>query len=242
MKYSTHDLEMAAVIFALKIWRHYLYGEKCEIYADHKSLQYIQQQKDLNLRQMRWVELLKDYDCQILYYPSKANVIADALSRKSMGSLAHIKVQKRLLVKELNELFNKGLQFEVSKSQILIAYFQVQHKLIDEIKAAQDRDPSLVRLKTEVHVGQALGFVFVNGILKYGDRLCVPNVDNLRQRILHEIHHAPYSVHSGVTKMYHDVRSCYWWMGMKKDIAQFMPSCLTCQQVKFEHQKPTILM
>ena len=89
LNYPTHDLEMAAVIFALKIWRHYLYGEKCEIYTDHKSLKYIQQQRDLNLRQRRWVELLKDYDCQILYHPGKANVVADALSRKSMGSLAH---------------------------------------------------------------------------------------------------------------------------------------------------------
>ena len=85
LNYPTHDLEMAAVIFALKIWRHYLYSEKCEIYTDHKSLQYIQQQRDLNLKQRRWVELLKDYDCRILYHPGKANVVADALSRKSMA-------------------------------------------------------------------------------------------------------------------------------------------------------------
>src|SRR5262249_28248093 len=90
VNYPTYDLEMAAVIFALKIWRHYMYREKCEIYTNHKSLQYIQQQKDLNLRQRRWIELLKDYDCQILYHPRKANVVADALSRKSMRSLAHI--------------------------------------------------------------------------------------------------------------------------------------------------------
>ena len=90
LNYPTHYLEMAEVIFALKIWRHYLYGEKYEIYTDHKSLQYIQQQRDLNLRQRRWVELLKDYDFQILYHPGEANMVADALSRKSMGSLAHI--------------------------------------------------------------------------------------------------------------------------------------------------------
>jgi len=87
--YPTHDLEMAAVIFALKIWRHYLYGETCEIFTDHKSLKYIFQQRDLNLRQRRWTELLKDYDCTIQYHPGKANVVADALSRKSSGSLAH---------------------------------------------------------------------------------------------------------------------------------------------------------
>ena len=80
--YPTHDLEMAALVFALKIWRHYLYGVTCEIYTDHKSLKYIFQQRDLNLRQRRWLELLKDYDCSILYHPGKANVVADALSRK----------------------------------------------------------------------------------------------------------------------------------------------------------------
>ena len=90
MNYPTHDLKLATVIFALKIWRHHLYGEKCEIYTDHKSLQYIQQQKDLNLRQRRWIELLKDYDCQILYHSRKANVVADALSRKLIKSLSHI--------------------------------------------------------------------------------------------------------------------------------------------------------
>ena len=97
--YPTHDLELAAVIFALKIWRHYLYGETCEIYTDHKSLKYILDQKDLNLRQRRWVELLKDYDCSILYHPGKANVVADALSRKSVGSMSHLCVERRSLIK-----------------------------------------------------------------------------------------------------------------------------------------------
>ena len=88
--YPTHDLEMAAVIFALKIWRHYLYGETCEIFIDHKSLKYIFQQRDLNPRQRRWMELLKDYDYTIQYHPGRSNIVADALSRKSSGSLAHI--------------------------------------------------------------------------------------------------------------------------------------------------------
>ena len=80
--YPTHDLELAVVVFVLKIWRHYLYGEQCEIFIDYKSLKYLFTKKELNMRQRRWLELLKDYDLTISYHPGKANVVADALSRK----------------------------------------------------------------------------------------------------------------------------------------------------------------
>nr|GFC51228.1 retrotransposon protein, putative, Ty3-gypsy subclass [Tanacetum cinerariifolium] len=79
---KAHDLELGAVVFALKIWRHYLYGTNCTVFTDHKSLQHILDQKELNMRQRRWLELLSDYDCEIRYHPGKANVVADALSRK----------------------------------------------------------------------------------------------------------------------------------------------------------------
>ena len=77
-------MELATIVFALKIWRHYLYGEKCFIYTDHKSLKYFPSQRELNLRQHRWMESIKDYDCMIDYHLGKANVVVDALSRKSM--------------------------------------------------------------------------------------------------------------------------------------------------------------
>ncbi|GJR63088.1 putative reverse transcriptase domain-containing protein, partial [Tanacetum coccineum] len=80
--YTTHDLELGAVVFALRLWRHYLYGMKCVVFIDYKSLQYILNQKELNLRQRRWIELLSDYDYEIRYHPGKANVVANALSRK----------------------------------------------------------------------------------------------------------------------------------------------------------------
>nr|GEV43069.1 retrovirus-related Pol polyprotein from transposon 17.6 [Tanacetum cinerariifolium] len=80
--YTTHDLELRAVVFALNIWRHYLYGTKCTVFTDHKSLHHILDQKELNMRQRRWLELLSDYDCDIRYHPGKVNVVADALSRK----------------------------------------------------------------------------------------------------------------------------------------------------------------
>ena len=86
--YLTHDLELAAVVFVLKIWPHYLYGEKCRISTDHKSLKYLLTWKELNLRQRRWLELFKDYDCIIDYHPGKSNVVADSLSRKTISVLS----------------------------------------------------------------------------------------------------------------------------------------------------------
>ena len=85
--YPTHDMELAAVVFALKIWRRYLFGEEFEVYSDHKSLKYIFTQRDLNMRQRRWMEFLEDYDFTLHYHPGKANVVADALSQKSRGAL-----------------------------------------------------------------------------------------------------------------------------------------------------------
>jgi ribonuclease HI len=81
--YPTHDLELAAIVYALKIWRHYLFQETVEIYTDHKSLKYIFTHKELNMRQRRWLELIKDYDCHIMYHSGKANVVVDVLSKKS---------------------------------------------------------------------------------------------------------------------------------------------------------------
>ena len=86
--YPTHDLELAAVVFALKIWRYYLYGENCRIFTVYKSLKYLLTQKELNLRQRRWLELFKDYDCIVDYHPGKANVVANALSRKMISGLS----------------------------------------------------------------------------------------------------------------------------------------------------------
>ena len=86
--YPTLDMELVAIVFALKIWHHYLYGEQFEVFSDHKSLKYIFTQRDLNMRQRRWMENLKDYDFTLHYHPSKANVVVDALNRKSQGVLA----------------------------------------------------------------------------------------------------------------------------------------------------------
>jgi hypothetical protein len=102
--YPIHDLELAAVIHELKLWRHHLMGTKCNIYTDHKSLKYIFTQADLNMRQRCWLELIKDYDLEVHYHPGKANVVADALSRKSHCHCLSIEVFSDTLCWELRKL------------------------------------------------------------------------------------------------------------------------------------------
>ncbi|GJY72114.1 reverse transcriptase [Tanacetum coccineum] len=129
VNYPTHDLELAAVVFALKIWRHYLYGETCDIFTDHKSLKYILTQKELNMRQRHWLELLKDYDTNIQYHPSKANMVADALSRKSRV-LENLRIEPEIEAqKEDNELWSiiqnleKGKQTEFQVDNAGVIWF-----------------------------------------------------------------------------------------------------------------------
>jgi hypothetical protein len=104
VNYLTHDLELATVIHALKIWRHYLMGKRCELYTDYKSLKYIFTQSNLNLRQKGWLELIKDYDLGINYHPRKANVVADALSRRSHVSRLVVDSMSIELCEEFNKL------------------------------------------------------------------------------------------------------------------------------------------
>jgi hypothetical protein len=118
--YPTHDLELAAVVHALKIWRHYLMGKRCELYTDHKSLKYIFTQSNLNLRQRRWLELIKDYDLGINYHPGKANVVADALSQRSHVSQLLVDSMPFELCEEFDKLNlriisnNEAIEMEVS--------------------------------------------------------------------------------------------------------------------------------
>ncbi|GJT37158.1 putative reverse transcriptase domain-containing protein [Tanacetum coccineum] len=101
--YTTHDLELGAVVFALKIWRHYLYRTKSVIYTDHKSLQHIFNQKELNMRQRRWIELFSDYDYEIRYHPGKANVVADALSRKERVKTERVRAMTMTLQSSIKD-------------------------------------------------------------------------------------------------------------------------------------------
>uniref|UniRef100_A0A2N9G885 RNA-directed DNA polymerase n=1 Tax=Fagus sylvatica TaxID=28930 RepID=A0A2N9G885_FAGSY len=212
--YPTHDLELAAIIFALKTWRHHLYGEPCKVFTDHKSLKYLFTQKDLNLRQRRGIELINDFNCSIEYHPGKANVVADALSRKSSGQLACLLTTQKHILADLEKL---GIEVRASGTGGTCAYLSVKPMLMDEIIAQQFEDPELYKLR---------------------DRVKAKGVIDFRKRIMEEAHSTPYTVHPGATKMYRDVKAVFWWIGMKNDIAKYVAECLTCQQVKAEHQRP----
>lgn len=160
--YPTHDLELAAVVFALKILRHYLYGVSCEIYTDHKSLKYIFTQKELNMRQRRWLELLKDYDCTILYHPSKANKVADALSRKNHGTLAAM-ISKGVSVWDNVE--DSRLEVRVKG---FLAQLSVQPTLLVRIKEAHDVDEEAIGIRRIMDKGEVPDFrVGEDGIIRY---------------------------------------------------------------------------
>ena len=192
------------------------------------------------MRQRRWVELIKDYECTIEYHPGKANVVADALSRKSTGSISHLKA---VYLPRLVDLRSLGVRLELTNKGALLATFHVRPILIDRIRELQTQDQTVIKLKREAESGQLKGFsVLADGTLMMGHRLCVPDVGELKKEIMEEAHSSAYAMHPGSTKMYHTLREHYWWRGMKKDVAEFVSRCLICQQVKTEHQRPAGLL
>ena len=152
----THDLLLAAVVFALKIWRHYLYGVRCEVFTDHQNLKYLFSQKDLNLIQTRWLEFLEDYDVHLQYHPGKANVVADALSHRPYPTLSCLIALPDELCQEFRRL---ELNVTTPGAKPMLYALEAQPTLIKESRLAQTTDPQLEQIRGEILVGKAPGFV-----------------------------------------------------------------------------------
>jgi hypothetical protein len=229
VNYPTHDLELVAVVHALKIWRHYLMGKRCELYMDHKSLKYIFTRSDLDLRQRRWLELIKDYDLGINYHPGKSNVVADALSQRSNAN--------HLVVKSIpSELCDEFAKLKIIANTEVVE-MEVDSSLLQEIRKGQVEDEKIQEIKCNIKEDKSPDFTEDDqGVLWYKGRICVPNIKELMDKILREAHESAYSIHLGRNKMYHDLKATYWWYGIKRDIAEYVTLCDTCQRVKAEHQ------
>nr|GEV94599.1 putative reverse transcriptase domain-containing protein [Tanacetum cinerariifolium] len=225
--YTTNDLKLGSVVFALKIWRHYLYGTKCTVFTDHKSLQHILDQKELNMRQRRWLKLLSDYDCEIRYHPGKANVVTDALSQKER--IKPIRVQALVM--------NIGLELP---TQILNAQTKarkpknIKNEDVGGMLVEISKNPE--KLRTEKLEPCTDGTLCLNGMSWF------PCYGDLKTVIMHESHKSKCSIHPGSDKMYQDMKRLYWWPNMKADIATYVSKCLTYAKVKAEHQRPSGLL
>ncbi|GKE47336.1 putative reverse transcriptase domain-containing protein [Tanacetum coccineum] len=184
--YTTHDLELGSVAFSQKIWRHYLYRTRCTVFTDHKILQHILDQKKLNMRQRRWLELSSDYDCDIRYHLGKTNVVADALSRKE----------------QIEPLWVRALVMTIGldlPKRILEAHIEAQkpENLVNEdVGGIIRRDIPKERLEPRA-----------DGALCLHGRSWLPCYRDLRSVIMHESHKSKYFIHPGSEKMYQDMKS-----------------------------------
>jgi len=232
--YPTHDLELAAMVFALKIWRHYLYGAQFQVFSDHKSLKYLFDQKELNMRQRRWMEFLKDFDFELLYHPGKANVVADALSRKIVHA-SYMMARELDLVEQFRDM---QLQVTLGENVIRCNHLIVSSDFLVLIKERQLFDPKLRRTVELLGTEKAKDFEMGgDGVLRFRGRVCILEDLEVKGMIVEEGQKSRFSMHPGMTKMYHDLRESFWWTGMKSDIAQYVSSCLTCQKAKTEHRR-----
>ncbi|WVZ52002.1 LOW QUALITY PROTEIN: hypothetical protein U9M48_003098 [Paspalum notatum var. saurae] len=226
--YPTHDLELATVVHALKIWRHYLLGNTCHIYTDHKSLKYILTQPELNMRQRRWLELIKDYDLEIHYHPGKANVVADALSRRAHCNVIEARPTVRVLCCEIDEI-------ELPTEQLAELYnLIIEPTIKEQIITAQKQDKGMAFIRKGMDEKKRACFTLDDqGVLWFKNRLVVPKDMELRKRILDEAHTSMFTMHPGSNKMYQDSKRSFGGL-----IATYVSECDVCQRIKADHLKP----
>nr|GFB53814.1 retrotransposon protein, putative, Ty3-gypsy subclass [Tanacetum cinerariifolium] len=216
-------------------------GLGCVLMQHGKVIAYASRQlkpyeRELNMRQRHWLELLKDYDTNIQYHPGKANVVADVMSRKS-GMIAGIKVEEEII----HDLERLDIELYVRGQHGYWASLRVEPDLISQIKEAQKED---IEIWTIVeNLDKQVEFrLDDDNVLWQDTRLVVPNDATLREALLTEAHSSSFPVHPGSTKMYHDLKHHFWWSGMKRDVAMFVSRCLICQHVKIEHQRASGLL
>ncbi|WVZ75733.1 hypothetical protein U9M48_023766 [Paspalum notatum var. saurae] len=231
--YPTHDLELAAVVHALKIWRHYLLGNTCHIYTDHKSLKYIFTQPELNMRQRRWLELIKDYDLEIHYHPGKANVVADALSRRAHCNVIEARPTARVICWEMDKI-------EMPTEQLVELYSLLIEPTIKDLVIAKTKTrPGMAHIREGIDEEKKACFTLDDqGVLWFKNRLVVPKDMELRKKILDEAHTSVLTMHPGSNKMYQDLKQKFWWTRMKREIAKYVSECDVCKRVKADHLKP----
>ncbi|WVZ97659.1 hypothetical protein U9M48_043174 [Paspalum notatum var. saurae] len=233
VNYPTHDLELLAVVYALKKWRHYLLGNTCHIYTDHKSLKYIFTQPELNMRQRRWLELIKDYDLEVHYHPGKANVVADALSRKAHCNFIEARPTVRVLCCEIGDI-EMPTVLEAKLYNLVL-----EPTIKDQIIAAQKQDEGMAHIREGLDEKKRACFILDNqGVLWFKNCLVVPKDMELRKKILDEAHTSMFTMHPGSNKMYQDLKQKFWWTRMKREIATYVSECDVCPRVKADHLKP----
>lgn len=197
INYPVHDLELAAVVFAFRVWRHYLYGSREQIFTDHKSLKHLMSQRELNMRQQRWIELIKDYDCIVDYHPGKSNVAANALNHKSKAVMDEPTTWDK---KTLIELKRLGVILNVNLEGSLVAQLRVTSGYWEQILEAQQIDNEASKVRNKLESGSETPFqVGDDGMIMLGRHIYVPNNKALRRKLLQEAHESKLTVHPGST-------------------------------------------
>jgi hypothetical protein len=189
------------------------------------------------MRQRRWLELIKDYELEIHYHPGKANVVADALSRKSQVNMLAAHPMPYELAKEFDR---SSLGFLNNTQGVTI---ELEPTLEQDIRKGQKDDEKINEIRQLIIDGKGKDFrEDAEGVIWFKDILCVPDIKPIRELILKEAHETTYSIHPGSEKMYQDLKKRFWWYGMKREIVEYVAVCDNCQRIKAEHQRPAGLL
>jgi hypothetical protein len=211
--YATHDLELAVIVHALRKWRHYLMGKRFELRIDHSGLKYLFDHPNINSSQRRWLEFLSEYDFDIRHIKGKENKVDNALIRREHELHATtINMYPTDVKRKILEARNTDLQYK-------------------ELVAILQQGKTTQRMNN-----YKLG---VDGILLHKNNFFIPNVQDLKHIILHEMHNTPYVGHPGYQNTITTVKSQYFWLGMKREIVEYITSCMKWKKVKTEHRHPT---